>query len=414
MSDPTSPNFSTLIAKFLRTVVELNKDLESTKINLVENHLFNPFVAYQYFDRFGQGYATKADIRAFFAKYSLPVSETQLDYLIYSEGRLREPSLVISRNDCMYYENFLNMLRPANARKLTDNLTAHQDFYAGKAHVLQSYVFEQFVDCIKKILKTYEAIQLLRIEMINLYGYLAAPAFKLVTGNGETVNYYQLKSFMEKEGNQLSQEEFDLLCSIYEFSHDRLLTKTEFLNIFTPFDKAVYYNVGDRRYDMLASKDNQNSLEEYMANLYNYKPATQSHHYEDPRLKEVAVRMNQIFSNHNKADEFAKKNLMVSQEGKIIYDLKKKSFPYNSISGFKEHFDPYHKVLYKQEKEETYDLLMNSQFRVQERPKEAFVRANPIQVNSTSYFPLEAAPLSKEQMHEPHFSLLSQFMKISS
>ena len=66
MCDPTSPNFSTLIAKFLRTVVELNKDLESTKINLVENHLFNPFVAYQYFDRFGQGYATKADIRAHF------------------------------------------------------------------------------------------------------------------------------------------------------------------------------------------------------------------------------------------------------------------------------------------------------------------------------------------------------------
>ncbi len=102
--------FSTVVAKFLRTIVDLESVAERDKVDLLENHLFNPFVAYQYFDRFGQGYATKADIRAMLDKYSVVANEQDIDYLIYYKGGMGQFKASLSRPDCFFYDNFLNLI----------------------------------------------------------------------------------------------------------------------------------------------------------------------------------------------------------------------------------------------------------------------------------------------------------------
>ncbi len=165
--------FPTVVAKFLRTIIDLESIVEREKIALLENHLFNPFVAFQYFDRFGQGYATKADMRAMFAKYDVQVSEQDLDYLIYYKGGYGKFKPSLSRPDCFFYDNFLNLISPANSKKLADNLASRKDLHAGKAHLLPNYVFDQFLDYLRRELKTLNSLQSIRVEMINLYGYTA-------------------------------------------------------------------------------------------------------------------------------------------------------------------------------------------------------------------------------------------------
>lgn len=350
--------FDKVVGKFIRTIIDLELNVEQAKIDLLENHLFNPYVAFKYFDRFNQGYATKQDVLAMFSKYSIDVTDQELDYLFYFKGKVGESVSVLTRPDVLFYENFLNILCPANSKALCANLSAQKDMHAGKAHNLPIYVFDQFADYLKKELKTFDALQSLKVELINLYGYTAVPAYKLISPDDGTITYFELKVFLERQGFTLSQSDFSILRSLHENSNHEYLSKSAFLNLFTPFDKGVYKYVGDRSHAKLSDNKNHKLLQEYLANSYRYQPATKVVPEENPKLTEVARVMQNLYSNHQEVDKYSKRHLFVNPDGRIMYDLTKKHFPYNHVSGFKDYYDNYHKQLYQEVKGETHDLLL--------------------------------------------------------
>ena len=143
------------MANFIVTIIELESTVELCKIHLLENHLFDPFVAFQYLDQFGQGYATKADILAFFDSYGVSISDQELDYLIYFKGRAAESKTHLTRTDCLFYDNFLKILTPATSNALSENLSAKRDRHAGRAHMLPSYVFNQFLALLDKEIQIF-------------------------------------------------------------------------------------------------------------------------------------------------------------------------------------------------------------------------------------------------------------------
>lgn len=351
--------FEKVVAKFLRTIIDLEIHVEQAKADLLENHLFNPYVAFQYFDRFNQGYATKADMRAMFQKYSITVSDQELDYLFYFKGKVGDSAGVLIRPDSLFYENFLNILTPAKGKLLASNLSAQKDMHAGRAHMLPSYVFDQFIEFLNKQLKTFDALQSLQIELINLYGYTATPAFKLISPDDGTITFFEMKIFLERQGFSLSQSDFHLLCSLHETSRQDCLSKSAFLNLFTPFDRNVYTKIGDRSHADLSDVKHKKQLTDYLSNSYRYKPDSKHLVEEDPKLKEVANVMQNLYSNHQEVDKYSKRHLFVNPDGRIMYDLKKKQLPYHQVTGFKDYYDQYHKQLYQDAKTETHDLLLS-------------------------------------------------------
>jgi hypothetical protein len=350
--------FPFAIAQYLRTLIDCQKGLEAQKVGLLENHLFNPYVAFQYFDRFGQGYATKADIRSFFMKNSVNVTDQDIDYLLFMKGRASEFSVALTRPDCMYYDNFLNLLAPADSKKLSDNLSSHIDYTAGKAQLLPDYVFSQFIEYLVQELKTFSGIQTLRKEMIKVYGYTAQPAFKLISVDDVNVTYFELKMFLEKHQEPLTLDEFFLLTGLIGQPSRDSMTKSGFLNLFTPFDKNIHYQIGDRRYESLSKQENSGMLIDYLNNAYLVSQPQQKFEFEDPRLKEVSHIMQNLYSNQGNFDSMTSKNLYINHSGKVMFDISKKQFPYHSISTFNDHFDQYHKELYKSSKAETHELLL--------------------------------------------------------
>jgi len=351
--------FPKAVAQFIRTVVELEFHVDEAKVSLLENHLFNPFVAFQYLDRFGQGYATRGDIRAFFKKYSIEIQEQELEYLLYQRGKIGTLDHLASRPDAFYYENFLNMIKPGDEQKLAKNLASRDGSHSGTALLLPAYVFNQFIEYFQRELKVFDALQSLRVELINLYGYTASPAFKLISADDDRITYFEMKLFLEKHGFTISQQEFQLICAVYQEEGKRdNLSKTNFLGLFTPFDKNIYHKVGDRRYDELTGDQNRKQLQDYLSNAYRYQPPPPQGEAGDPRLQRVAKIMQNLYSNHEEVDKFAKKNLSVTPDGRVFYKLEEKKFPYYSINGFKDYFDGYHRQLYSEVRGETHDLLL--------------------------------------------------------
>ena len=351
--------FEKVVAKFLRTIIDLELHVEHAKTDLLENHLFNPYVAFQYFDRFNQGYATKTDMHAMFKKYSIEVSDQELDYLFYFKGKVGESASVLLRPDALFYENFLNILTPANAKSLSSNLSAQKDMHAGKSHMLPTYVFDQFIDYVRKQLKSFDALQSLQIELINLYGYTATPAYKLISPDDGTITYFEMKIFLERQGFALSQSDFRLLCSLHETSRLEYMSKSGFLNLFTPFDRNVYLKISDRSNVNLGDGKHKKLLNDYLGNSYRYQAESKIQAEDDPKLKEVARVMQNLYSNHQEVDKYSKRHLFVNPDGRIMYDLTKKHLPYHQVTGFKDYYDQYHKQLYQDAKTETHDLLLN-------------------------------------------------------
>ena len=158
----------------------------------------------------------------------------------------------------------------------------------------------------------------------------------------------------------MGEKEFKLLCAMHAKANKEILPKSEFLNLFTPFDKSVYYNVGDRSYHLLSLQQNKKAYDSYLANTYLYKPKPETAIIaEDPRLKEVANRMQNLMGDHTALDNFTRKDLKVTSDGKVVYDISKKMVPYHNITGFRENFDDYHKMLYHESREEAHDLILD-------------------------------------------------------
>lgn len=71
-----------------------------------------------------------------------------------------------------------------------------------------------------------------------------------------------------------------------------------------------------------------------------------------------------------------KRDLRVTSDGKIVYDINKKIVPFHSITGFKDNFDNYHKMLYHEAREEAHDLIIQQSLRKPTNPYEDRVTNN--------------------------------------
>ena len=352
-------------AKFLRTLLDFEVELEDKKVALLENHLFSPFVAFQYFDRFGQGYATRADVHHFFESHPLdlegsPLSAEDIDFAVYAQGRVHEGASSLSRPDGFFYEHFLNLLTPADGKKLTQNLAGPRDFHAGKAKQLSAYVFDMFLELLKLQVRCFRALQTIKTEMIAHFGYTAHPAFKLVAGDADRVCFAELRQFLVKHGQEVTEREFCLLAAVVEGAGKKHVSKTGFLNLFTPFDGLQHRRVADRSYESLAR--NPQDLQQFVANSFGHREEPGRSRYEDPRLKEAARLMQTLYSNHSEVDRYAKRHLSVTEDGKVTFDLRKKHFAYYNVSGFKECFDQYHKGLYHEAKSDAHRFLLTQPY----------------------------------------------------
>lgn len=352
-------------AKFLRTLLDFEVELEDKKVALLENHLFSPFVAFQYFDRFGQGYATRADICHFFETHPLelegaPLAAEDIDFAIYAKGRVHEAGPSRSRPDGFFYEHFLNLLAPADGKKLVQNLAGPRDLHAGKAKQLSAYVFDMLLELLKLQVRCFRALQTVKTEMIALFGYTANPAFRLVAGEADRVGFAELQKFLAAHGQELAEREFALLVAVVEGPGQQHLSKTGFLSLFTPFDSRPALRPADRSYEALAR--HPADLQQFVANSFGAREEPVRGRFEDPRLKEAARLMQTLHSNHAEVDRYAKRHLSVTEDGKVVFDLRKKHFSYYNIGGFKESFDQYHKSLYREAKRDAHQFLLAQPF----------------------------------------------------
>ena len=335
-------------------------ELEDKKVALLENHLFSPSVAFQYFDRFGQGYATRADVCHFFETHPLelegaPLSAEELDFVVYAQGRVQEAGGSRSRPDGFFYEHFLNLLAPADGKKLAQNLAGPRDLHAGKAKRLSAYVFDTLLELLKLQVRCFRALQTLKTEMIALFGYTASPAFRLVAGPADCVSFEQLRSFFALHGHPLAELEFALLVAVVEGPGRKALSKTGFLGLFTPFD-APARTPPDRGLEALAARPAD--LQQFLANSFVRPQEPAPPHRADPRLEQAARLLQTLHSNHAEVDRYAKRHLAVTEDGKVLFDLRKKHFAYYNVAGFKESFDRFHQTLYREAKNDAHRFLL--------------------------------------------------------
>ena len=128
-----------------------------------------------------------------------------------------------------------------------------------------------------------------KLKLIEVYGYTANSAFKLISSDEDDITFFELKHFFEKNRSTISMTDFKLLCAMHAKTSKEFLSKSEFLNLFTPFDRNVYYNIGDRSYHLLSLESNKKAFQSYIANTFLYKPKPETAIVaEDPRLREVA------------------------------------------------------------------------------------------------------------------------------
>lgn len=80
-------DFFHLVAELINRMVNTSTFLEGLKIDLFQNHMFSPYVAFNYVDFYGQGYITRADFATLISKNGIKCSENSIDFLLYVKSQ---------------------------------------------------------------------------------------------------------------------------------------------------------------------------------------------------------------------------------------------------------------------------------------------------------------------------------------
>jgi len=147
--------------------------------------------------------------------------------------------------------------------------------------MLPRYVFTQLLCVISTELIKFDEIEEFKTAMVDEFGYFANKVWEqIISQNSQYIpsnpndprhltavlDYPQIRNFMQKYGLDLSQEQYDHLCSLIDCNHDKSIGRGEFLDLLTPFSEFLVANIGDRRYDYLAKFSNKHHLDAYLNN----------------------------------------------------------------------------------------------------------------------------------------------------
>ena len=113
-----SEEFFKSVAKLITILLDKIISLENEKIDIFQNHMFSPYVAYNYIDFYGQGYITKLDFENLLKSNQIPYTPNALTYLLFVRSQktsFTQAKAPTSRTDVLGYDEFLNIIRPKNS-----------------------------------------------------------------------------------------------------------------------------------------------------------------------------------------------------------------------------------------------------------------------------------------------------------
>ena len=350
--------FSRDLARFMRVVIETTIAIEEEKENLFENHMFSTYVAFEYLDKFGQGYLTANDLKEALNRQGIEATNEEVYYLMFFLGKKSQfkVDFTLTRPDIMTYEEFLNMISPADDQIAAKKFSTVDGIFDGREKLLPKYVLEQLLNLIDNLLKVHRKLESGKLALIQKYGYVAKPAWKIFAGDMEEVDYDHLRGFMAKNNESLTREEYDVVCIVVDENDNGTISRGEFLEFLTPFDSFLVTNLGGKKYEMLLDKNRREERDLYLKNNY----------AADTKLrKEPQIRMNHGISDMlqgiytkelNNPENPANKDIYLNDDLRYQFNLRKKRVHPDAIRGFNDYYNDYFKVKYMEEKENVIKL----------------------------------------------------------
>lgn len=396
-------SFESQLALLIKTLINLNKQLERHKKDLFQNHMFSPFVAFQYLDVFGQGYITKSDFFALLKKNDIEASGKEVQYLMFEKAKKNtfNVDFSLTRPDIIFYEDFLKIISPKDEDLLKNKFCDLAGKYEGKERLLPSYVYDHLMYVIKLEVEKFRKIENMKSKLIEKYGYFANDAFYLIlhgqstgfkynrgntkhgaygkfennegsgkyehlekieryenSGQSQSIDFACLSKFMNSNDMRITQSEYKDLLRDFDCDFDEKIDKSEFLDLLTPFNSYLTSYVGDRRYENLAKFKNDDHFKRYLDNGYGQNRGRNGKTAPiNPKHKIVPELLKGIYTKHFKDPQHpTNKNLYLDDRLKVNFDLRKKKFNATSTRGFNDYYNDYFKHLCHEERQEAVGL----------------------------------------------------------
>lgn len=373
--DKNTETFSLAVAELIKKLVDKTTHLEDEKIDLFQNHMFSPYVAFNYIDFYGQGYVTKKDFESLLSKNGITCSPNALTYLLFVKSQkasFKESKTPSLRSDVLSYDEFLSIIRPKNSKVFLSKFNSLDGKYEGKERLLPKYVFNQLMGIIKDEVDKFEDIEKAKSRMVNKYGYFANTAWsQLVQLNQGSLTldqrdphfletqlgFPQIQNFMHLHGYDLTEDQFNVLVGEIDCDHNGTISRGEFLDLLTPFSEFLVANVGDRRYDNLSKLQNKKLFDGYMKNGFMYSPEKEPFQLDNKAHKMVPEMLKGIYTEKFKDPKHpVNRNLYVDENYKVNYNIRKKKIDPTMTRGFNDYYNNYFKTLCHDERNQAVEL----------------------------------------------------------
>ena len=292
------------------------------------------------------------------------MTEEELVYLMYylTRENTSQLSFSLSRSDTVTYRDFLSMIGPKDKKAQADKFADVSGTFSGKARLLPPYILGKLFEIFKMEVSFFRVQQSLKNHIILDHGELALRTFHTIAGEDDIIEFHELRDFMGRYQQVLRLDEFKVLCSLVDFDENFTIDKKEFLDILTPFEATLMVNVGDRKYENLVNPRNNVEYEKYINNAYEVYRGEEN---QKITLDEITKKMIKIVPEYTSKiytrtlddpNHPTNRNLYVSDDYKINYDLRKKVINPTETRGFNDFFDPYFKTLCRTEKKEAFEV----------------------------------------------------------
>lgn len=373
----STEKFRADVAYLIRRLIDLNLELENHKRDLFQNHMFSPFVAFQYLDIYGQGYITQKDFESLMKKNNIDATSEEIQYLMFQKGKEDsfDVDFTLTRPDTICYKSFLNIIAPKDISILKNKFCDLTGKYEGKERLLPAYVFKHLLHVLKLEIEKFREIETMKNKYVRIYGYFAHSAFKSISQSSETIDYTNLSRFMVTNGYSMEPKEYKSLLWEVDSDFDERIDKSEFLDFLTPFNSYLTSYVGERRYEDLGKLNNQEHFEKFMENSFRPKKKEEKKGLDDDRHKRVPEMLKGIYTEQFKDPKHpVNRHLFVDDKYKVNFNLRKKRFDPTTTRGFNDYYNNYFKQLCHGERKEAVNLARKIVDREKkaERPKENF------------------------------------------
>ena len=359
---------------------------QEKKIELVQNHTFNPYAGFEAIDKFGSGYLTIKDFIHQMKLYKFELNEDEARFLVLLKGRgrtidedgVKKYIRPLTRDDVLTYDDFLNIIAPTNKSYLADKFSNMTTKYEGNLNLLPEYTFRSMMEIFCIEVEIYRKYERLKDLLISKYGYCATLAYKLFNDfdDNRPLTYKDFKEVLMSANVNYSPEEYDYLCHEIDWNFDGVITKQEFQDLITPNDEFMNFGK-DRKLEHLNDKD----FKDYIKNAYNFKEVVkeevegfkQNHAWECMQDK-----LGKIYDTgmHTDPDHPVNKHLLKDKFGRVYYDVTSKRGASYMPRGFESYYDDYFKQRFMGDKEKLLTNLTEHYERERDRERRAFELMN--------------------------------------